>query len=214
MKEKIAKIFELPAPAKIGILVGTLLLVGAGFYFGMYQATQEELNALMQENENLRTNIVTKTKIVSNLKFYEERVALLNKELDKALKELPNKQELDDLLAGISDKAKESGLEIKLFKPKGDKKKGFYAEVPVNLIVNGTYHEVATFFDEVAHLERVVNLSNISMGTPVPKDGAIVLDTSVVVTGYRFLEHFLRQREKEKEQEEKDQNKKKKRGRR
>lgn len=211
MKDKILKIFELSGKAKLGILVGTLVLVTAGFYLGMYQATIQELEELSVENQTLREAIVTKTKLISNLGKYEERVAMLDVELDKALQELPNQKELDELLAGISDKAKESGLEIKLFQPRGERAMGFYAEVPVNLIVNGTYHEVATFFDEIAHLKRVVNLDRITMINPTLKENGVTIETSVMVTGYRFLEKFIQEREREKAEREKNAAKKGKR---
>lgn len=197
MKDKLLKIFELPGKAKLGILIGTMVLVAGSFYLGTYQASLLELEEVSAENVALREAIAKKTHLLANLSTIEERVAMLDLELDKALQELPNQKELDELLAGISDKAKDSGLEIKLFQPRGEQEKGFYAEVPVNLIVNGTYHEVATFFDEIAHLKRVVNLDQITMTNPTLRENGVTVETSVVVTGYRFLENFIKEREQE-----------------
>lgn len=204
MKNKLLKIFGLSGKAKLGILIGTLVIVAGSFYLGTYQASLLELEEVSEENRALREAIAKKTELISNLSKIEERVAMLDIELDKALQELPNQKELDELLAGISDKAKDSGLEIKLFQPKGEQGKGFYAEVPVNLIVNGTYHEVATFFDEIAHLKRVVNLDRITMTNPTLRENGVTIETSVLVTGYRFLEKFIQEREQEKAKREKD----------
>ena len=89
-------------------------------------------------------------------------------------------------------------------KPSGDRKRGFYAEVPVNIEVEGTYHQVATFFDELGRMDRIVNVGEFDMQNPVVAEESIVLNTSVVATTFRFLseaERGERRGEKEKEPE-------------
>ena len=66
-----------------------------------------------------------------------------------ALKQLPNKKEIDKLLQDISYHAIESGLVVLLFKPQKEIKKNFYAEIPVDIKLSGTYHDQAIFFDKI-----------------------------------------------------------------
>ena len=66
----------------------------------------------------------------------------------------------------MSALAKDSGLDVKLFKTSLEQKRDFYAEVPVQISLGGTYHQLASFFDAVGHLTRIVNISNVSIGSP------------------------------------------------
>jgi type IV pilus assembly protein PilO len=101
------------------------------------------------------------------------------------MKSLPEKEEIPSLLTSISDSGKESGLEFLLFKPKREVKKEFYAEIPVAMKVNGDFHNIAKFFDQVARLSRVVNIRNISM-KPVKGNESIV--TACTAVTYKFIE--------------------------
>jgi type IV pilus assembly protein PilO len=84
------------------------------------------------------------------------------------MRALPEKEEIPTLLTGISKAGKSSGLNFILFQPMPEVKKDFYAEIPVAMEVTGDYHGVAMFFENVAGLNRIVNIRNISM-TPADK---------------------------------------------
>jgi type IV pilus assembly protein PilO len=115
--------------------------------------------------------------------------------LKKALAELPDNKEIPQLLEKVADKAKDAGLDVRLFVPKAEQRKDFYAEVPVQIEVGGGYHQVATFFDEVSHLERIVNINEFSMSDPERTDSGLVLKTSLVATSFRFLDESERPKE-------------------
>jgi type IV pilus assembly protein PilO len=93
-------------------------------------------------------------------------------------------------LSGISEAGKDAGLEFVLFEPKNEKRKEFYAEIPVDIDVTGNYHQVATFFDKVANLPRIVNIRNIKM---VPTKGNLgggkALKTTCQAVTYKFIEN-------------------------
>ena len=105
--------------------------------------------------------------IARNLDVYEHEVDMLDQQLAIALKELPDKREIHLFLDSISDVAKNSGLEVPLFEPQGEQKRDFYAEVPVQIAVRGTFNQVATFFDEVeTSLSGIVNIDKFEMAQP------------------------------------------------
>jgi len=208
MNELIAKleaVFELPLPAKIGILVATFALVVVGYFFMFLSPVNEELTQLGENISKLQIDLVEKKGIVANLPKFEKEVDRLDVELAKALKELPDKKSIEQLLSRISDKARDAGLDIRLFKPRPEKMRDFYAEIPVEIKVTGTYHQVATFFDEVGHLARIVNVNQFEMSDPKASDNNLLLKTSAVATSFRFLE--------EGERSSSDSKRKKKRGR-
>jgi type IV pilus assembly protein PilO len=91
---------------------------------------------------------------------------VLQQKLDEALTELPDSQDIDDLLAQLNDVGKKSGLEISSVEPGGEQPSGFFAKIPVKMSVNGNYHEIAMFLQEVSHLRRIVNVNNIQLSSP------------------------------------------------
>jgi type IV pilus assembly protein PilO len=104
------------------------------------------------------------------------------------MRALPEKEEVPSLLAGISQAGKDAGLEFLLFQPKPESVKGFYAEIPVDISVSGSYHQVAVFFDKVANLRRIVNIRNIKMTPQGQKDESGELTTTCQAVTYKFVE--------------------------
>ena len=207
MHESIENVLETPVHIRIAILLGTLVLVAAGFWWYSYTPILEELGTAREEIDSLKLQIAEKRGIAANLDKFEDEVQRLDVELNRALRELPDKREIDQLLDRISDKARDAGLEIRLFQPSGERVQEFYAEVPVDIEVRGTYHQLASFFDEVAHLSRVVNVVDFAMASPNSTAAGVMLNTKVLMTSFRFLDETERPSEKKKK-------KKKKKGRR
>ena len=105
----------------------------------------------------------------------------------RAIKELPNEREIPELLRRISSIGKKIGLEFLLFQPLPEVPREFYADVPVKLKIEGSFHEVATFFDRIGKLNRIVNIRDISMSSPFERSGKIILTTDGTAVTYRFL---------------------------
>ena len=195
MNEKLEEILELPNNVKIGILGGTILVIVGLFWFISLSSLNDQISKLKKEisgDKGLQTEVAEQEGIARNLDKFKTEVARLDVELKKALEELPDSSEIHDLLEQISDKARDAGLEIRLFKPTPEQKRDVYAEVPVQIEVAGTYHQVATFFDEVGHLERVVNLDQLNISEPVLNDDRMNIKTQVTATAFRFLEESER----------------------
>jgi type IV pilus assembly protein PilO len=92
-------------------------------------------------------------------------------------------------LEAISKSGRHSGLEFLLFQPGPEILKGFYAEIPVKIDVIGGYHNLALFFDKVARLSRIVNISDLHVkGAKGSKGAEGDLQTSCVATTFRFVE--------------------------
>lgn len=190
MHPTIENILEKSTKQKIAMLLGLEVLMLAIFYFSFLSPVVTEfaeLRNLIDGTEGLRVQIATQEGIAENLDTFRTEVAKLDVELKKALQQLPNEKEIDDLLAQVSTLAREAGLEIRLFKPQAEKKKDYYAEVPVELALTGTYHQLATFFDEVGHLDRIVNLDTFSLSQPRIGEEEVLLKSSLIATTFRFL---------------------------
>jgi len=188
MNARIEKIFRMPLYQRLLLLVALLALIGAGFYFLFYAPQLEESARLQQDIEQREVQLLKDRRIARDLPKYRAEYETLQAQLEEALVELPNKKEIPSLLTNISNLAKEQGLEILLFKPMSEINKGFYAEVPVDMRLLGTYHDVAMFFYQVGQLPRIVNISNVQMEN-ARNEGKSLLNVNCRATTFRFVEN-------------------------
>lgn len=179
---------KLPVKQKAYILAGILVLISGLYWYFLYNPTSVELAGLVANLEKLKAELSESKAIAADLPKFREEVARLNEELKNALLELPDKKEIPSLLTNISNLGTSSGLEFIRFKPLAETPAGFYAKVPVEINVKGAFHEVATFFEQVGKLSRIVNITDVSMGSAKEEGGKLILTTSCLATTYRFIE--------------------------
>lgn len=192
MNEILEKIFGLPTKTKLVVAVIILSLPVALYFFIFAKEISEETDKLYQSinapKTGLKAKIAELEGIRRNMDRFTQESGRLQEELAYAKSELPDRTEIASLLAKISDKAQDVGLEVKSFKPQTEIKHDYYAEQPVSIEVVGSYHEIAAFFDEVGRLPRIVNLDSFQIKEPSVGDDEVVATSSVVATTYRFLD--------------------------
>jgi type IV pilus assembly protein PilO len=157
------------------------------FMFTMYYPAASELQDMESTRQNLENQKVQVQKRVSDKEGFDKKLEGLTKDLKNALKELPNNREIPGLLKGISTLGKKVGLEIRRFTPLPEERREYVAAVPVELEVEGTFHEVAMFFDNLSKMNRIVYVQDIEMGTPVERGGKVSLTVSGRAVTFRFL---------------------------
>ncbi len=192
MKELLDRILDLPRQQKIGVLAGLIVAILLLDYFLFYSPRSDEISKLIQEVENQRNERDKKKKEAANIPKLKEQMAQLDGMLKEAVAQLPDRKELPDLLTSISNKVKESGLDILIFRPRAENIQEFYAEIPVDIVVRGGFHNVATFFDEVGRLNRLVNIANIELRNPKVNEDQVSMEVSTVATTFRFLDEAER----------------------
>jgi type IV pilus assembly protein PilO len=114
--------------------------------------------------------------------------------LKEAMAQLPDRKEIPDLLSTLSNKAREAGLEILLFRPRAENFQEFYAEIPVDIVVKGGFFNAVSFFDDVSKLNRIVNIDNIDFKNPRVAGDQVTMDISNLATTYRFLDEAERKK--------------------
>ena len=107
--------------------------------------------------------------------------------LKAAVAQLPNEKEIPDLIDSISRAGEKSGLKILLFRPGKEVARGFYAEVPVNMSVEGKYESLYEFSAKVGNLPRIVNIENMSITSLGHKNRVPLLRANFVATTFRFI---------------------------
>ncbi|MBI2361261.1 MAG: type 4a pilus biogenesis protein PilO [Deltaproteobacteria bacterium] len=194
MKELLNRILALPRQQRIGILAGLVIALLVLDYFFLYSPQSVKIAHLRENIENVQKERDKKRKLTANLPRLEQQLKELDGILKMAVAQLPDRKEIPDLLSSVSSNARQAGLEILIFRPRGENYQEFYAEIPVDIVVRGGFHELVTFFDEVGRLNRLVNMHNIEMRNAKAQGDRISMDVSALATTYRFLDEKERSR--------------------
>lgn len=187
MKELFERIAALPRHKKIAVLAGTIIVLLAVDYLYLYTGLSMQIADLEQRVTTVKAERDRKKALVANAPQLRALKTELEARYKEAVAQLPDQKEIPDLLMNISNKARESGLDILSFRPKAENPQQFYAEIPVDVTVRGGFHSLVNFFDEVGRLNRLVNINDINMKNLKPNEDLAVVDTSALVTTFRFL---------------------------
>jgi type IV pilus assembly protein PilO len=174
-----------PLPVKLGaiaVVCVALLVVG---YFVFIQGELDIYADAKTKEESLRQTYLSKKALALNLPAYKQQMEEMQQTFGTLVRQLPNTTEIPDLLVDITQAGLGRGLEFVLFKPENEIPKEFYAEKPISIKVNGTYHELAQFVSDVAALPRIVTFGDITIETP---QKGTKLAISAQAKTYRYLE--------------------------
>ena len=195
MNPLIERILELPPRQRILLLVGSVVALFFAYAYVIYWPRSASIAEKEQQREQLKSDREHKAGLAANLERTRQEVAKLNGDLRSAIAQLPDTKEIPDLLSNISSLGRESGLEVIQFRQRPEQYEDFYAAVPVDILVRGAYSQVATFFDKVARMARIVNVTNVTIkGPPKAETDAVVLETSCAAVTFRFLDEAERER--------------------
>ena len=190
MNPRVEWVLKRPRYQRVLMLMGTLAIIVGLFVWLMFLPKQEEYANLLRRSADLQVKLNSDRRIAANLPTFKAEYEKMLAQLDQALTELPNGREIPKLLTSISSRAKGSGLDVLSFRPGSEVPKGFYAEVPVKLKVEGTFHQIANFFYAVSKLPRIVNINEVKIGSKTSQNaGSNVLSVDCLATTFRFLEN-------------------------
>lgn len=192
MNDLIDDILNRPKRQKAALWALSIGLICVLFYSFIYGDILNKWEELSERRDSLEVQILNEKRIAKNLDKFRAEVKELDVKLKYALQELPDKREIPELLSSISGKARDAGLEVGLFKPKEENYREFYAEVPVQIEVSGSYHQVAAFFDEVSRIPRIVNINQIGIGNPEVSESGVKISANCVATTFRYLDETER----------------------
>jgi type IV pilus assembly protein PilO len=194
LKQLFDKFLEQSVARKIGILAGIICLA-YGFYISfVYSPNSDSIANLVDSVQIARNEKLVKENKAANMARLETELRTMEAKLKEAVAQLPDRKEIPDLLTNLSNKAREAGLEIVLFRPRNETFQEFYAEVPVDIVVRGGFHNAVGFFDEVGKLNRIVNIDNIEFRNPKVVSDQMTMDISNLATTYRFLDDAERKK--------------------
>lgn len=174
-----------PAGPRIVTLIAILIATLAGAWWFFWQDQMDTLTQREATELTLRDEWKMKKRQSVNLDEHLKQLAEIDRQFGALLRQLPNRAEMDSLLADINQAGLGRGLQFELFKPGGDVVKEFYAEMPIAVRVVGQYHDLGAFASDVAKMPRIVTLNNLSIERPKPGE-PLKMDATAVT--YRYLD--------------------------
>lgn len=170
------------------VAIVAVIATGAGVYLFVYEEKVPVLERAEAEEQELRTTFEARQRKAANFEAYKDQLAEIERSFGTMLQQLPGKTEIPNLLVDISQTGLAAGLEEKLFQPRDENRKEFYAEKPISIKLDGSYHEFGNFVSDIAALPRIVTLHDIEIA-PVSNDGDYDdLVLTVTAKTYRYLE--------------------------
>jgi type IV pilus assembly protein PilO len=185
--EKLEQLAKVPKPIRLAVVTSVLVAIAAGYWFLSYQPEQEVRRTLVTRSQELQRSLNNARSIANNVAGFEAEVAGLERDLDLALKQLPNRKQFEDLLQDISTAGKKVGVTIKSIDRDSEVSRDFYAEVPFKIELEGTYHDLARFFEMVASLPRIVNMGGLDIKVATESRQSTRLKVTGNATTFRFL---------------------------
>jgi type IV pilus assembly protein PilO len=174
---------KLPWWGQIAAFV-VLALVGVGAFYYYYEIpAQADIATRASQLQALRADISKGVTTAKKLPEFKAEVSDLEARLNSLKAVLPEEKDAADLLRRMQTVASQSNLEIKSFKPNPTVTKQLHAEWPITLELQGTYHNLAIFFDRVGKFTRIVNITGLDVkGRDRPEPNATITATCVATT--------------------------------
>jgi len=179
-----------PLPLRILVLVAIYGVVLLGGYYFLIAEQLDERSKLVDKENSLKAEFESKALQAANIDTYQQQLDEMQKSFVTMLKQLPGKTEIPSILQDISQAAQVDGLKQDLFRPGNEATKDFYAEKPIDLQLDGGYHDLGKFVSDVAALPRIVTLHNIVIKPASGSTGGGTDNLTMTLTAktYRYLE--------------------------
>lgn len=158
-------------------------VLGLGYFF-YWSGQFEEQETLAAQEQTLREAYKVKMAQAINLDALEAQQQQVNRYVERLEKQLPSKAEMAALLSDINQAGLGRGLQFELFKPGQVVVRDYYAELPIDIKVSGSYHDIGEFAADMAKMPRIVTLNNLAL--TAGKDGVLMLDA--VAKTFRYLD--------------------------
>ncbi|MBM3117540.1 type 4a pilus biogenesis protein PilO [Jeongeupia naejangsanensis] len=174
-----------PAAAQFGLLaIVFAAVVGVGYLY-VWSDQMQALDDGRAKEEQLKTEFLDKKKKAINLEAYRQQLLEIQQSFGALLKQLPNKSEMETLLTEVNQAGVGRGLQFELFKPGTEVKTAELAELPIDIRIVGSFHDLAAFVSDVAQLSRIVTLGNIQLSNGKDADTLVM---QAVAKTYRSLD--------------------------
>ena len=177
---------KLPLAGQLGVSAVIAALICGGFYWFWYSDALETQKKHETRLAELQTQIRALEATANKLPEFQREVQALEARLETLKRILPPEKEMPDLMRRLQYLAAQSSLQIRKFNPAAPVQKDFFQEVPVNLDLEGTYHNLGAFLDRISRMSRLVNVGNIKIKAQSKPTINNTIQASAVATTYVY----------------------------
>lgn len=173
-----------PRSVKIAAAVLVCIALLASGYWFIIKDQLAELEKAEREELALKNEFSEKKALAVNLDAYRQQMDEMENRFGVMLRQLPDRTEVPELLIDITQTGIGRGLQFELFQPRNKRVADFYAELPINIKVTGTYHQLGEFVSDVAALPRIVTIDDLVLSP----SGSEQLSMSAIAKTYHYLD--------------------------
>ena len=172
------------------IIIGLLVCVVLGIYFFThvlpfnYPNQRERIDVLKGEYEKKSTELARAKATVADLPRFEAEYEQLHQRWSLAAELLPTDRQVSALLRKITLAAQQTGVQFVTFRPGGPKNEQYYTEMPLQISVNGGYHQIGSFLAELANLRRIITVSNVRLKVNGGPDPLVTTSADFTASAY------------------------------
>lgn len=177
------KIGELSRPMQCLGVVLIAALVSVGLYLSWFKTISDQNRTDRERLQSRLVEVDSLRKYENNLPELDRQIAALQQQLEIQKRIVPDQQDADEFLHLMESTAQSSGIEIRRYTAKGLDRHDFYTEVPFDLELDGPYYSMLNFFERVAKLERIINVSDLKLGGITQSKGKYRYSPLESVTG-------------------------------
>jgi len=152
-------------PWYYGAIIG--VIIGGAIYFGAHKLLLEpkkaQIASLESQLTTLRTKIQEGRAAQAQLPKFREEVRVLELELDKLLRILPARRNTPELMRRVRLLTEQGDFDLLRFTPGRFIERDFYSEWPIDIRLDGAYHNLALLFDRISRFSRIINIENLNV---------------------------------------------------
>ncbi len=159
------KLSDISPKIQLVVVVVLLVAVSAGLYWFMYKDMDTQNRAIKVQLDKQRKDNADLMPYADKKADMERKIATLKDQLEQMKRIVPDEKEAPQFMEMIEAEARKAGIEIRRYTPKPPAPREFFTEVPWDMDLDGPYYSMLHFFENVSHLDRIINVSGLRMAS-------------------------------------------------
>ena len=158
---------DLPASIQGSIFAAVAVIAASAVFWYFVLPLDDKRDGLQKEVSQLKADNDRNEAFRQQQSEYLNRIKQLEGQLETLRSIVPDEQATDAFIRTVFVDGASSGTQIRTFIPKPPAVMGYYVETPFSVHLDGTYYNLMSFFDRLAHEQRIMSISGLSLGSPV-----------------------------------------------
>jgi type IV pilus assembly protein PilO len=167
------------------VIVGALVWAFESYLFA---DMQKDIKARTVELQALQQKVREGKVAEGRLPQFREEAERLETELARLLRILPTARQTDELIKKIKSLTERGNFRLISFQPQGFVKKEFYSEWPIAVQLQGSYHELAMFFDRLSRFSRIINVESLQVSASQRKGSSYTIASTFTMKTFIYGE--------------------------